>query len=161
MKKRNAGKRAAAFADGRFQNGGETYRMDSYEYKGEGYCPLVLTEAWQLAQLNAMPSLRPEALTLLDQHDFTDETFTLIRGQALLITYDAKTDKALLTPMQFGVTYNVRQMEWHNIAMEEGSTVLITEGRDAHLKGCNHIPMPEHVKQEIIALASANWPNSL
>lgn len=123
----------------------------------KGYCPLVLTEQWQFAQLNYIEAQDPDALTQFDQHDFTDETFTLVEGRSLLLTYDETSGVCDITPLEKNVTYNVPQMMWHNIAMEPGSIVMIAEGRDAHLKGCNHIPIPEKVRNEIIRAAEELW----
>lgn len=131
--------------------------MQELYYTGVGYQPLVLTEHWQLAQLNYTAAQAPEALTQFDQHSFTDETFTLLDGRALLITYDQGRDEMELISLKRHITYNVPCMMWHNIAMEPGSVVLITEGRDAHLKGCNHIPIsPEHARK-ITAVCHALW----
>ena len=123
----------------------------------KGYRPLVLTDSWQFAQLNYIEAQDPDALTMFDQHDFTDETFTLVEGRSLLLTYDEATGVCDITPLERNVTYNVPQMMWHNIAMEPGSIVMIAEGRDAHLKGCNHIPIPEKIRAEIIRAAEELW----
>lgn len=131
--------------------------IEEYIYEGEGYCPLVLTDSWQVAQLNYCREQRPEALSMLDQHTFTDETFTLLQGRALLITYNRDTDTGHMTEMRPGYTYNVPMDMWHNIAMEEGSSVLITESRDAHLKGCRHIEIPEKLKAGIVRVAKESW----
>lgn len=124
---------------------------------GDGYQPLVLTEHWQLAQLNYTAAQAPEALAQFDQHTFTDETFTLLDGRALLITYDPGRDEMELMSLKRHITYNVPCMMRHNIAMEQGSVVLITEGRDAHLKGCNHIPITPEQARKIIAMCCDLW----
>ena len=129
--------------------------MKELFFSGEGYRPLVLTENWQLAQLNYIPEQAPDKLTMLDQHDFTDETFTLLQGRSILITVEE--GEYVLTPLRQYVTCNVPAMVWHNIAMEEGSIILITEGRDAHLKGCNRIPMPQELRDRVCALAEKLW----
>lgn len=126
-------------------------------HSGMGYEPLVMTRDWQVAQLNYAPEQEPDALTMLDQHDFTDETFTLLEGRALLITYDTEEKNAELTPLKPGITYNVPVRVWHNIAMEKWSKVIITEGRDAHVKGCVQISMPEEVREEVISYTKAHW----
>lgn len=131
--------------------------MEGLYHSGEGYMPLVLTEYWQFAQLNYADAQRPEALSLFDQHDFTDETFTLVEGRSLLLTYDEQTGVCDITPLEKNVTYNVPMMMWHNIAMEPGAIVMIAEGRDAHLKGCNHIPIPEAIRKEIVETAEKLW----
>ena len=131
--------------------------LEDYYYEGSGYRPLILTDNWQVAQLNYMPELAPEALDKLDQHTFTDETFTLLEGDAVLITYCGTSGKWGLTKMKASHTYNVPMLLWHNIAMKKGSSVIITESRDAHLKGFEQQPMPEWMKQEIIQYTNKTW----
>jgi len=121
--------------------------------------PLVLTKDWQVAQLNYIPSQAPENLRMLDQHTFTDETFILMQGRAVLITYNEKTKEGSLTSLKWGHTYNVPVMMWHNIAMEENSIVMIMESRDAHIKGLRQIGLPNKLKEEIIAYTGKLWSN--
>lgn len=135
----------------------EDMTLDELYYEGDGYKPLVLTKDWQLAQLNYAPDQAPESITKLDQHVFTDETFTLIKGRAFLIIYSSETKDCGIIPLKQGITYNVPVLMWHNIAMDKGSTVMITEGRDAHLKGLVQIPVPEEVKHKILKYKSAYW----
>lgn len=131
--------------------------LQALYHDGEGYKPLVLTKEWQLAQLNTCESQYPENIKMLDQHDFTDETFTLVKGRAVLLTYDEETKKGYLTVMQQGVTYNVPQMVWHNIAMDQDTTVMITEGRDAHLKGFAQIPIPNEFYHSLQRKIETLW----
>ena len=126
-------------------------------YSGPGYMPLVMTKDWQLAQLNYAPEQSADRVKTLDQHDFTDETFTLLKGRALLVTFDEKTSDYELTPLKCGRTYNVPIMVWHNIIMEDESSIIIAEGRDAHLKGCNHIQMPDEVREAMICYIEKHW----
>ena len=74
-----------------------------------------------------------------------------------MIIYDSAAHESGLIPLREGITYNVPAMMWHNIAMERGSCVLITEGRDAHLKGFSQIPIPENLKEEILAFRDCSW----
>ena len=131
--------------------------IQRYEHTQPGYKPLVLTRDWQAAQLNFSREQMPACLSLLDRHDFTDETFLLIRGRCILIAYEEDTRQSEILPMQWGITYNIPQMMWHNIAMDEGSVVLITEGRDAHIKGQDHLTMPGDVKEKVLACANSEW----
>lgn len=131
--------------------------LKALDYSGVGYKPLVMTRDWQLAQLNYAPEQEADVLKTLDQHIFTDETFTLLEGRALLITYDEHEKSYELTPLERGSTYNVPVMMWHNIAMEKGCSVIIAEGRDAHLKGCNHMEMPDEVRRAMMSYVEKHW----
>lgn len=131
--------------------------LEELFHNERGYMPLVLTRDWQVAQLNYAPSQSPENLRMLDQHTFTDETFILIQGRAVLITYNEKTKERALTSLKWGHTYNVPVMMWHNIAMEENSVVMIMESRDAHIKGLRQIFLPDKVKKEILEYTKEMW----
>lgn len=137
----------------------KTIVLEELFHNGRGYMPLVLTKDWQVAQLNYIPSQAPENLRMLDQHTFTDETFILMQGRAVLITYNEKTKEGSLTSLKWGHTYNVPVMMWHNIAMEENSIVMIMESRDAHIKGLRQIGLPNKLKEEIIAYTGKLWSN--
>ena len=137
----------------------KTIVLEELSHNGRGYMPLVLTKDWQVAQLNYLPSQAPENLRMLDQHTFTDETFILMQGRAVLITYNEKTKEGSLTSLKWGHTYNVPVMMWHNIAMEENSIVMIMESRDAHIKGLRQIGLPNKLKEEIIAYTGKLWSN--
>ena len=131
--------------------------IQRFEHTGAGYAPLVLADGWQLARLNFTQAQLPSALTMLDRHVFTDEAFMLVRGRCVLIAYDEETRLAETLPMEWGVAYNIPRMTWHNIAMEEGSVALIAEGRDAHLKGCDRIPMPDAVRAQVLRCVERQW----
>lgn len=135
----------------------EKMQLKKIVHIGKGYMPLVMTKDWQLAQLNYTEVQKLDKVHLLDQHTFTDETFTLITGRSLLITYDEKNGEYALQPLEPGCTFNIPQMMWHNIVMEKGSSVLITESRDAHLKGLNQIEMPSILKMAIADYVRENW----
>lgn len=135
----------------------KTVILEELFHNQSGYMPLVLTKEWQVAQLNYAPSQSPENLRMLDQHTFTDETFILIQGRAVLITYNEKTKGKSLIPLKWGHTYNVPMMMWHNIAMDKNSIVMIMESRDAHIKGLRQIVIPDIIKEEIIEYTEKIW----
>lgn len=99
----------------------------------KGYKPIVMTDDWQLAQLNYIETQEPCNINFLERHEFTDETFTLFKGKAVLITLDKNT--LCFTKLKAGSTYNVETNLAHNIAMNEEAVIMITESRNAHLKG--------------------------
>lgn len=109
--------------------------IDKYEHTKEGYNPYLITPRWQVAQLNHAPEEELKAIERLDVHRKTDEAFFLVEGKVVLIAAnlekgDIKYDLQLMKP---GITYNVRKDVWHNIAMYEGSKVLIIEDANTHL----------------------------
>lgn len=137
--------------------GNKTVVLEELYNHEKGYVPLVLTKDWQVAQLNYTPAQAPENLRMLDQHTFTDETFILFQGRAVLLTYNQDTGERSVMSLKPGYTYNVPAMMWHNIAMEENSIVMIMENRDAHIKGFRQIGLPDALKQEIIEYTNIVW----
>jgi len=109
--------------------------IETYEHKKNGYNPFLITPKWQVAQLNYAPEEALEAIDKLDIHFKTDEAFFLIEGDAVLIgaTIDNSTINYELKIMQPGITYNIPQKVWHNIALYPGAKVLIIEDANTHL----------------------------
>ena len=88
-----------------------------------------------MAQLNYIESQHIDQITHLDAHLLTDEVFVVIKGKVVLIGAsihdgDVIFEAELLHP---NIIYNIPRGRWHNIAMEEGSEVLIAEKSDTHL----------------------------
>ena len=109
--------------------------IEKYEVKGSGYHPFLIRDGWQVAQLNSDENQRIENITKLDVHYQTDEVFILLKGKAILITAtiienNPKIELELMKPQ---ITYNIPKNTWHNIAMEEGSEVIIIEKSNTHV----------------------------
>lgn len=109
--------------------------IETYRHDGEGYNPYLIGPKWQVAQLNYMPSLAPEEIKKMDVHHETDETFLLIKGEAVLIAGEIKNEHMTfeVLKMKPGVLYNIPKGLWHNIAMKPGAEVSITEDANTHL----------------------------
>lgn len=102
-------------------------------HTGENYLPVVRFGAWRVALLNTHPRFYRENLTLLERHNNTDETFTLLCGSAVLYIGDGGGEAAgriealRLEPC---TVYNVRRGVWHAIQTAAHTSVLITENDD-------------------------------
>lgn len=106
--------------------------MGEYYDDEPGYHPFLITESWQVAQLNYIDAQGAAAITKLDLHYHTDETFTLLKGRAFLIAAQDGKEEMEMVWLRPGYTYNIPAGVWHNIAMQEGSSVLITENALTH-----------------------------
>jgi len=114
--------------------------LETYKIKENGYHPFLIRDGWQVAQLNYMKEQHIDNIKRIDAHHHTDEVFVLLKGKAVLIL--AKLDEEnpifeveLMMPT---VTYNIPKNCWHNIAMEEGSEVLIVEKSNTHLSDVSY-----------------------
>ena len=103
------------------------------EHTGENYLPLVRFGAWRVAILNYHSRFRRENLTQLERHVLTDETFTLLKGRAILYVGDGDADHAgtvEAVPLHRNRIYNVRKGVWHAIEVSRDASVIITENED-------------------------------
>lgn len=110
--------------------------LEKYKPKDGGYHPFLIRDGWQVAQLNYSAEQDIDQIKKIDKHHQTDEVFVLLKGKAVLILAEIKEGSPIFEVelMQPAVTYNIPQNCWHNIAMEEGSEVLIVEKSNTHLK---------------------------
>ncbi|MCL2776005.1 MAG: hypothetical protein FWD71_22070 [Oscillospiraceae bacterium] len=100
--------------------------VEIYEYKGEGYKPLVDYESWRVAVLRYSKGFT--GLKELERHLETDEVFVLLTGEAALITEES--DGIREWKMECGKIYNVLKGVWHNIIVTPDANVLIVENRN-------------------------------
>lgn len=109
--------------------------IEKYTTKEEGYHPFFISNGWQVAQLNYLKDQNIDNIKKMDVHFMTDEIFVLMYGEAVLIssTIINDTPNFEVELMRKGIIYNIPKNVWHNIAMKEGSEVLIVEKSDTHL----------------------------
>lgn len=93
------------------------------------YMPLVDYEGWRVAVLASCANTTPEKIQTMQKHDYTDEVFVLVRGNAILITAGNghKPEGITLHKMEPYKTYNIKKGFWHNHVLDEDGIVLIVE----------------------------------
>ena len=114
-----------------------------------GYHPFLIKEYWQVAKLNYCRSQDAKNIKDLEVHEHTDETFTLLKGSAFLIAAKDEQSEIEMVLLQQGITYNKPAGVWHNIAMREGCSVLITENAGTHKEEKRLCSLPEIVQKQI------------
>ncbi len=109
--------------------------IEKYIIKEKGFHPFIIKDGWQIAKLNFIEDQHINNILKIDVHFETDEIFVLISGEAVLISANIENDKVEFHTewMNLETIYNVPKNIWHNIAMREGSEVLIVEKSDTHL----------------------------
>lgn len=132
--------------------------MQKYNIKEEGYHPFVIEKDWQLAKLNYMEAQRIDNIFQLDVHLETDELFIAIAGKAVLIAANIVENKPQfeILPMKVNQIYNIPKGVWHNIAMEEGSEVLIAEKANTHISDFEHFALSNAKKEELKRLVKVH-----
>ncbi len=126
--------------------------IEKYTIKEDGYHPFIIRDGWQVAQLNYDNNQNVENISKLDIHYHTDEVFILKKGNVVLITatLDQNKPKFEFELMHSEVTYNIPQNTWHNIAMQEGSEVIIIEKSNTHLSDFEFFDLTEEKRCELV-----------
>ncbi len=127
--------------------------IEKYEIKESGYHPFLIRDGWQVAQLNYDINQKVENIKRLDVHNHTDEAFILLQGTAVLITAILIDNQPQFgfEVMNPGITYNIPQKTWHNIAMEIGCGVIVVEKSNTHLKDSEFFQLTEEKQLELRA----------
>ena len=115
-------------------------RIESYATKEEGYSPFLISDGWQIAQLNFIKEQHISRIDKIEVHHQTDEAFILLKGVAVLISVNITKDEfAFKTDsMEPFVTYNIPKGVWHNIAMEKDCELLIVEKSNTHINDVSY-----------------------
>jgi mannose-6-phosphate isomerase-like protein (cupin superfamily) len=131
--------------------------LESYEWEGLGYQPLLLQPNWMVSLLNWEPATERINLKEIERHDQTDEVFVILKGRSVLfVRRDGERLQAF--DLRPGVIYNVPQGVWHNLVASREATLLIVENRDTHLYDTEIRPItPEELEQLDILLGQLNF----
>jgi hypothetical protein len=133
--------------------------IEEYRHSKEGYNPFLIGPKWQVAQLNYLPELAPGAISKIDVHHLTDETFLLMAGQAVLIAAEIRQNRITfeVCEMKPRVLYNVPKGCWHNIALSRDAEVSITEDANTHLGDYEFHYLNEEEQKELCELVESVW----
>jgi mannose-6-phosphate isomerase-like protein (cupin superfamily) len=112
------------------------HRLEKYEWKGEGYQPMVECRDWLVALMNWENRFDPGGAGEIERHNDTDEVFALTHGHSIIfIVGDAGLEVA---DMQPGVLYNVPRGTWHNVIGSHDASWLIVEANDTREDNSNY-----------------------
>ena len=114
--------------------------IETYEVREKGFHPLLIRDNWQVAKLNYLEDQNIRNIKKLDIHFNTDEVFVLLKGKAVIIAavFENGIPVFEMELMEQNLIYNIPKNRWHNIAMEEGSEVLLVEKSNTHLSDFDH-----------------------
>lgn len=121
--------------------------LSIYEYADPGYRPLLESAGWTVACLNYLEAARPENVTDLERHLFSDEVFLLVAGEADLIIPGEQLE---FVPLEKGKAYRVAPGVWHGLAMQEGAQCFIVKSVDPpQNRDVSHRDLTEKEMQEL------------
>ncbi|MGD1992049.1 MAG: hypothetical protein PVI59_02540 [Anaerolineae bacterium] len=133
--------------------------LESCDYVGRGYRPLVDYGAWRVAFLRFADDMLPQNICRFQRHDETDEVFVLLQGRCIL--YIGEGDQTIaaihaedMSPLK---VYNVKRGVWHNHTLSRDAVVLIVENRDTGDENSPFYRLEEGQRERLIALHAALW----
>lgn len=130
--------------------------LETQEYTGPGYRPLVDFGAWRVALLNA-DSL--EQVVEFQRHNETDEVFVLLQGRCLLFLGEGgeQITQIYAQEMQPSRIYNVRRGAWHAHCLSPDAKVLIVENSNTIPANSPRLPLAAGQPAQIDALIRKAW----
>lgn len=133
--------------------------LETHEYNGEGYQPLVDYESWRVAILRYEDALLPENISKMQRHDETDEVFVLLMGRCILFLGEGReaVTRIHAVDMQPLKLYNVRRGAWHSHTLDRDASVLIVENRLTTDENSPFTPLTDEQRQEVISLTNKLW----
>lgn len=99
--------------------------LEILNYTVPGYKPLLRSNGWMVALLNADDLCKVENAFKIERHIHTDEVFILWRGKGAIFTKEESG--VVLTDMEPGAIYNVRPGGWHGILSTPDASWIIVE----------------------------------
>lgn len=123
--------------------------IETYTYTDKGYCPFLIREGWQVAQLNYVEKHGLDDIDQIEVHNQSDEAFILFKGKAVLVEAQIEQEDIHFNCqyMKPGVTYNIPAGTWHEIAMDRDAEIIIVERANTHKQDCSYSKLTESQKQ--------------
>ncbi|MBU0676013.1 MAG: hypothetical protein KJ950_15360 [Proteobacteria bacterium] len=136
--------------------------LESREYHGSGYQPLVDYSSWRVAILNFADDLRPENITKMQRHNETDEVFVLLKGRCILFVGEGESSVNMIHAQDLlpHTIYNVKKAVWHHHTLSEDAMVLVVENCDTTFDNSPFCPLTSVQQLEILSLTRRIWSMS-
>lgn len=133
--------------------------LETREYSGDGYKPVVDYEKWRVALLNSLNESPPEKIKEMEKHNETDEVFVLLNERAILFLGEGNdgVTKIHAVDMEPFKIYNVKKSVWHTITMVKGTKILIVENSDTASQNSSYCKLSEEQRKTIINLTKKLW----
>jgi mannose-6-phosphate isomerase-like protein (cupin superfamily) len=106
--------------------------LETRNYDGEGYKPLIDYGEWRVAILRFLDGLQPDRIDSMERHTETDEVFVLLHGRGVLMIggNGRQVDRIRPQVMELGEIYDVKRNAWHTILLSRDASVLLVENND-------------------------------
>lgn len=126
--------------------------IEVIDFPSKDYEPLVDYEGWRVAVLASCENTTLPKIKTMQKHEFTDEVFVLIRGNATLITAGngESPEDMDVQKLEQRKVYNVKKGFWHNHVLDKDGIVLIVENKDTNDENS---PIMDLTEEQLVELA--------
>lgn len=133
--------------------------LETHEYQGQGYQPLINSTTWRVALLNFTPNLLPNQIAEFQRHNETDEVFVLLQGRCILFLGqgDSTVTRIFAQDMIPLTLYNIKKGIWHSHALSPDAKLLVVENADTSPLNSPHLQLSLEQLEEIAELARRLW----
>ena len=90
-----------------------------------GFCSILKSDGWQIASITYSSQYSKEGFTSMKRHLTSDETFILVRGNAMLHTVE--DGKLISEDLEKETVYCVYKNTWHYLEISEDALLFVTE----------------------------------
>ena len=96
-------------------------------FKEKGFQLVHQNEEFKCAFITHDDQYKEGKITMMKRHRESDEVFTLIEGQAVLVTRDSEDGENIFTKLAKGTSYCVTAGTWHYLAVSKDALLFVTE----------------------------------
>lgn len=102
--------------------------IKAFSPDSSGFCRLFKSDGWQIATITYDKGYSKEGFDHMKKHLTTDEVFVLIKGSAILHTFDNNT--LVTTNIEIGKIYCVYKNTWHYLEVSHDALIAVAENSD-------------------------------
>lgn len=134
--------------------------LETREFTGIGYQPVVDFGAWRVAILNYIDEIHPARIEFMERHNETDEVFVLMKGKCILFIGEgeARVEKLQHQGLEPGKIYNVKKGIWHTTVLSLDGSILIVENQDTRRENSNYVALESEHRRQLLESAVQEMP---
>ena len=119
-----------------------------------GFCLVCKNDDYKCAFITCSPQYAYGKVRELKRHRESDEVFTLIQGNATLLTVEPDKAEYIEKELQKGVSYCVPAGTWHYLAVTEEALVFVVENSGVSKENTDAVNIEEEKAYEIFCRIS-------
>jgi len=137
----------------------EIMGIQSYEYRDAGLKRVYENEHWMIGIKNWKPANDVEGIDCLERHLMSDELFTLLEGECILLYCETSEKEPSASDlrtlkMEKGKVYNIPKGLWHNTITFKNTKLLLVESPDTGMSNSEIIPLSSIHRKRVHAIAT-------